>query len=156
LQGSWNASINNMGIFDWFKNLTKPPECYLNVVDIKAVSTTLSNGGQYDFELVGESNYQTRIYSMLPDSVTDQAQQRAYFVGKINLEDDNEYDNKAVNFAIDNRVVGYFARDDARKFRKMIVKNNLNQNNLTCRSVVVGGKGKNYGIWLEINLNGSF
>ena len=145
-----------MGLFDWFKNLTKQPDCYLDIRDIKQIPTTLSNAGEYDFELVGESNYQTRIYSMLPDAVTDQDKQRAYFVGKINLEDDNEFDNKAVNFTIDSRVVGYFSREDARKFRKMISKNNLNKNNLTCRSVVIGSKGKSYGIWLEINMNGEF
>lgn len=141
-----------MGLFSWFKNLTKQPDYYLDIKDIKEIPTTLSNSGEYSFELVGESNYQTRIYSMLPDSVTDQDKHRVYFVGKINLEDDNEFDNKAVNFTIDNRVVGYFAREDARKFRKMILKNNIDQNNLTCRSVIVGGKGKSYGVWLEINL----
>ena len=141
-----------MGILTWFKNLTKQPECYLDIKDIKEISTTLSNSGEYSFELVGESNYQTRIFSMLPDIITNQEKQRAYFVGKINLENDNEFDNKAVNFTIDNRVVGYFAREDARKFRKLVTKNNLDQNNLTCRSVVVGGKGKSYGVWLEINI----
>jgi len=139
-----------MGIFNWFKNLTKQPDCYLDIKEIKQIPTTLSNGGEYNFELVGESNYQSRIYSMLPDSVTDQENQRAYFIGKINFEDDNQFDKKAVNFTIDNRLVGYFPKEEARKFRKMVATKNLNPSNLTCRSVVVGGKGKSYGIWLEI------
>jgi hypothetical protein len=140
-----------MGLFSWFNDLTKQPVCYNNVTDIKVVPTTLSNSGEYDFELVGESHYKLRIYSMLPDHITNQSDQRAYFIGRVNLENDNEFDKQAVNFTIDKSIVGYFPRDEARKFRKMINKNNLDINNLTCRSVVVGGKDKDYGIWLELN-----
>lgn len=130
-----------------------PPKCYLDVREIMQVSTTLSNGGQFEFDLVGESNYQRRIWSMLPNEVTALDKQRAYFIGDINLEDDNEHDKQAVNFTIDGRLVGYFSREDARKFRKLIKKHDLNPNNLTCRSVVIGGKDKSYGVWLEINLD---
>jgi len=117
------------------------------------VPTTLSNAGQFEFDLVGESNYQRRIWSLLPDEITIQNAQRAYFIGKINLEDDNEHDKHAVNFSIDGRIVGYFAKDDARKFRKMIKKHDINPKSITCRSVIVGGKEKSYGVWLEINLD---
>lgn len=139
-----------MGLLSWFKNLTKQPESYLSIDEVMKIPTTISNGKSFDFELVGESNYQARIYSMMPEIVSGQENKRVYFVGKINLEDDNEYDKKAVNFTIDGRVVGYFSREDARTFRKEITKNNLDKNNLTCRAVIVGGKGKSYGVWLNI------
>lgn len=106
----------------------------------------ISGNGGFDFSIVGESNYQARIWSMMPDFENDKA--RAYFIAKLELEDDNEHDNKAVAVSIDRRIVGYLSRADARAYRKWLLISKM-KGNLTCRAVVVGSKGKSFGVWLD-------
>ncbi|WP_159082156.1 hypothetical protein [Rhodanobacter thiooxydans] len=94
----------------------------------------------YNQQIVGESNYQTALRSIVgPGEVRHGCR------AVVAPEDDNEYDPKAVSVSIGNMKVGYLSRARARKWRAH------NSGNQACDAVIVGGgKGRDLGVWLRM------
>lgn len=110
------------------------------------------NPGQFNFGIVGESNYQRAIGAI----VSGQKEDRQIHEARLIPEDDNEYDNKAIRVDIDGRTVGYLDRDSARSFRRRLGKNKLSGKTTGCSAVIIGGhrlasgETASYGVWLDL------
>lgn len=87
--------------------------------------------GRFEFEVVGESNYQKAIQSI--------ADSGAQCLASIIPEDDNKFDQMAVRIDIQNKTVGYMAKDDARSFRKLLKKNKISGEVTSCDATITGG-----------------
>ncbi|HEY9152497.1 MAG TPA: hypothetical protein VIN60_06390 [Anaerolineales bacterium] len=78
------------------------------------------------------------------------------FRARLILEDDNKYDlGNAVRVEIDSKLVGYLSRDNAKIYRKSLIK--LGQANVIgeCKAGVAGrrealGKPMVYRVWLDM------
>lgn len=107
----------------------------------------------FDFEIVGESNYQSTIKSLAGDhgKYSSGALFRALLV-----PEDNPYDHLAVRVdAEGGGTVGYMSKDDARSFRRRLAAKRLGDSITLCRAQVTGGGTRNgekfsYGVRLAI------
>lgn len=108
----------------------------------------------FDFEVVGESNYQNAIKRLAGDHGSDSssAEFRALLI-----PEDNPHDHLAVR--VDGEgvgTVGYMSKDDARSFRRRLAAKNLAASvTLCCAEVTGGGTARNgtklsYGVRLAI------
>ena len=110
--------------------------------------------GDFEFEVVGESNYQAAIAAVAGDHGGEQADQEC--VAALVPEDDNRFDSKAVAVLINGRTVGYLSRNDARSFRRRLGQKGLGGAITTCAACVVGGGTRrngeklSYGVRLDI------
>lgn len=115
--------------------------------------------GDYDFQVVGESNYQNSIKHIAnnhgydPESFLSRTgmQLKAFLIP----ENDNPYDNKAIRVDIDDQTVGYLAKEDARSFRRRLASKKLAGQITTCSAIITGGHSVNgkimsYGCNLDI------
>lgn len=97
----------------------------------------LPGPGEYDFDIVGESNYQKSLSKIAGGKTTEGAEH--YTEALIVMEDDNPYDKKAVRVDIDSKTVGYFSKEDARSYRRQMKKLGKEDAEATCKAVIVGG-----------------
>jgi hypothetical protein len=110
--------------------------------------------GDFEFEVVGESNYQAAIASLAGNHGTQSADLQC--VAAIEPEDDNPHDPKAVLIRIQGKVVGYLSRQDARSFRRRLGQKGLSGRVTTCDALIVGGGTRrsgeklHYGVKLDI------
>jgi len=110
--------------------------------------------GDFEFEVVGESNYQKALALLAGEHGAESAevQHKATLV----LEDSNPHDPKAVAIRIAGTTVGYLAREDARSYRRRLGQKRLSGVNATCEAIVVGGGTRRngeklfYGVKLDI------
>lgn len=91
----------------------------------------------FDFEIVGESNYQSSIRRLAGDhgNNSSDASFRAMLV-----PEDNAHDSLAVR--VDGEgvgTVGYMSRDDARSFRRRLAAKKLRDSTTFCSAQVTGG-----------------
>lgn len=110
--------------------------------------------GDFDFPVVGESNYQRALAKFA--GVHGKERARAKVCASLFLEDSNRYDPQAVAIQVESVTVGYLSREDARSYRRRLGQKGLTGVNATCDALIVGG-GKNpkgetlfYGIQLDI------
>lgn len=115
-----------------------------------ATETDISGPEWFDFDIVGESNYQRAIMTAA-EAAFAAGERRAYLIATIHLDDGNPYDSKAVEVRINDRTVGYLDRDDARRYRRWKESNNISDP-ATCRSVIVKGGNDGAGVWLDLPL----
>lgn len=119
-----------------------------------SASTEWPASGDYDFEVVGESNYQKTLRRIAGDHGSKSA--RVECKAEIIPENNNPYDSKAVAVKIENQLVGYLARDEARMFRRRLGQKGLSGKTTTCAAIVVGGGTRNngeilfYGVKLDL------
>lgn len=110
--------------------------------------------GDFDFEVVGESNYQKTLSNLAGEHGTSSAdrQLRATLL----LENSNSHDSKAVAVQINGSTVGYLSRSDARSYRRRFGQKGLSGIDATCDALIVGGGTKKsgeklfYGVKLDI------
>ena len=132
LRGSGPTSLRPEDVFRW------PPE------------------GEYDFDIVGESNYQPALKALAGDHGEESADKEC--TALIVPEDNNPHDGSAVRVDIDGSTVGYLSREDARRFRRRLGAKKMGKNPTCCAAMVVGGfRLKNgllasYGVKLDIKL----
>lgn len=107
--------------------------------------------GSFGFEIVGESHYQAAL-----KSITYGGDKRMYVTAHVVLEDDNPHDPKAVAVEVADLTIGYFPRDDAREYRKMLKKKKLDLPRATCPAVLVTGPEGTVGVWLSLPLENDF
>jgi hypothetical protein len=92
---------------------------------------------EYEFEVVGESNYQAVLRQLAGDHGSEPA--NAEHVAALTLDDENPHDAKAVAVKIGGRLVGYLSREDARSFRRRLSQRGLARQDTTCNAMIVGG-----------------
>jgi hypothetical protein len=110
--------------------------------------------GDFDFEVVGESNYQKTLAALAGDHGDRSANLDciAYLVP----EDDNRHDPKAVSVQISGRTVGYLTRENARSFRRRLGQKGLGGRITSCDACIVGGGTRKsgeklfYGVKLDL------
>lgn len=94
----------------------------------------------FDFEIVGESHYQSAISKIYQTWAEEQGNKSilpldAYLIP----EDNNPYDNKAVRVDINQFTVGYLSREDARSFRRRLGAKKLSGQITKCKAIITGG-----------------
>jgi hypothetical protein len=112
-----------------------------------------SDGGNFDFEVVGESHYQENLRNLAGkhDEFGASTPYPAFLVP----DDDNPYDNKAVAVFINSLKVGHLSREDARSFRRRLSSKKLTGQVTSCDALVRGGglkdgKRLSFGVWLDM------
>jgi hypothetical protein len=104
--------------------------------------------GRFEFEVVGESNYQSAIKSIAASS--------AQCLASIVPEDNNKFDQLAVRIDIQNKTVGYMSKDGARSFRKLLSSKKISGKVTSCDAAIIGGfvlrdgSKASYGVTLDI------
>ena len=97
----------------------------------------LKGPGAYEFDIVGESNYQSELEAICGGRKEESAEE--YRDAVLVLEDDNPFDNKAVRVDIDGVTVGYLSRKDARSYRKQLSEKGAANYICSCNALIVGG-----------------
>ncbi len=110
--------------------------------------------GDFDFEIVGEANYQEAIQRLAGEH--NQYGAATNCVATLVPEDDNPYDDKAVRVDISGLTVGYLCKEDARSFRRRLGAKKLSGQITTCDAVINGGGTRksgerlHYGVQLDM------
>lgn len=112
---------------------------------------TWPDSGNFDFDIVGESNYQA-ILKQLQNRHKDNP-----IVAYLIPENDNPFDKKAVRVDIEGCTVGYLERETARDFREKLLEKNLSNQVTKCQAVITGGhqvngKKMHCGVRLDLEL----
>ncbi len=100
-------------------------------------SAQLPGPGTYEFDIVGESQYQDELEAICGGRTEDSAEHLTEAV--LHLEDSNPHDNQAVRVAIGGNTVGYLSRKDARSYRKQLKQLGHERILCKCNAMVVGG-----------------
>lgn len=109
----------------------------------------LKGNGSFDYEIVGESNYQRNIRKAL--NLNGQKSSKSFKV-RLEYEDHNKHADKAVAVYIGSRKVGYLSRGKARSYRKMMKNIGMSKRDAECYATVYGGGNKkSYGIFLDFD-----
>lgn len=93
--------------------------------------------GEYDFEVVGESNYQHVLKALMGDPNDPEMDGRGTAI--LVPEDTNPYDDKAVKVTVQGFTVGYLSREDARSFRRRLAAKKLGMVPTSCGFQITGG-----------------
>jgi hypothetical protein len=91
---------------------------------------------EYDFEVVGESNYQ-HILSALSETANPNDEKTGLAI--LVPEDTNPYDNKAVKVTMQGLTIGYLSREDARSYRRRLATKKLGMVAASCGVLITGG-----------------
>jgi hypothetical protein len=115
----------------------------------------ISSGGDFDQPIVGESKYQSQLNAIVGERNPKGVRIKKTAV--ISLDDDNQYDKKAVCVDIENKTVGYLSREDARLFRKHIKSQGIKGFEWRVDALIIGGKLRNnewlsYGVVLDLSI----
>lgn len=108
----------------------------------------------YDFEVVGESNYQRALASLAGDH-GDQSP-NLETTATLYPERNNPHDKAAVKVTIHGKTVGYLSRDDAPRFRRRLSSRKIGIKPTTCNAMIIGGFAKqdgskaSYGVVLDM------
>ena len=92
---------------------------------------------EFAFDIVGESNYQPTLKALRGDP--DDPAMDGIGTALIVPENDNSYDNQAVKVMVQNLTIGYFAKEDARSFRKRLAAMKLGTSVTSCGVQITGG-----------------
>lgn len=91
---------------------------------------------QYATEVVGESNYQDALQTISGKPTRDG---REIFEAVLVLDDANPYDAQAVKVLINDPLVGYLSREDARTHRWRLKGFDRDGAAIRCPAVIRGG-----------------
>lgn len=114
----------------------------------------LRGPGNFDVDVVGESNYQDALESICGGRDEDGA--RKEIKALLILEDDNRHDNLAVRVDINGQTIGYLARATARQYRTRLKEAGHPRLTGRCDAIIVGGwdRGKrdrgHFGVKLDL------
>jgi hypothetical protein len=126
----------------------KIEDFYDNHVDIKSDAGIYID--MFRFEAVGESNYQSALNKLIPEEEKHKEKHKVYYVANLELEDENEYDKNAIAVEINGMKVGYVPKEENKKLRKQLKAISQNRQSFSCMAAIIGGPGKQYGVWLNI------
>lgn len=115
----------------------------------------ISGPGAYDLAIVGESNYQRALIRIAGRRSTKE-NRRVECAAVLHLETDNPHDRNAVRVTMRGETVGYVPRAEAADLREALARFGvLDGQQVEVDAVIVGGRQRNnYGVWLDLSLNG--
>lgn len=127
-----------------------PPPPYITVFH-------WSDGGNFDFPVVGTSYSQEHIRSLV-DGIDDHGEWNTRGVSctaTLMPYSTNPYDNKAVSVHINGNLIGHLSRENARSFRRRLGAKKLTGKATSCDAVIIGGglkdgQRKFYGVRLDL------
>ena len=93
--------------------------------------------GDFDFEVVGESNYQLVLKALMDDCKDPRIDGRGTAI--LVPEDANPHDPKAVKVTVQGFTVGYLSREDARAYRRRLARKKLGMVPASCGLQITGG-----------------
>lgn len=105
----------------------------------------------YPFEIVGESNYQSNIsqFAIKRDGKGCFTEVDARVVRDLN----NSHDKNACRVDINNLTVGYFPRNNAESWVKLLSRLNMpNSSEVYVKAVIVGGGSKEYSFGVKLDI----
>lgn len=126
-------------------------------VNSKFVAYRVFGDGSYSFEIVGEASYQDNLREIAGEKEDRAKDQECIAI--IRPEPNNKYDPNAIAVGIDNRLVGYFERNTAKRFHKFLKNNNLDGHTVVVvEAMIVGGWSNrggsgHYGVKLNVPKN---
>ncbi len=97
----------------------------------------LKGPGNFAFPIVGESNYQDALEEICGGRTEKGFNKTVYTF--LHHEDDNPYDNMAIQVLIDGKTVGYLNREHARQYRKKLVDAGHPNMFMGCSAMIRGG-----------------
>ena len=97
----------------------------------------LPKSGDFNVNVVGESNYQQALKAICGGHTEDGHQLKVW--ATLVHDDENEYDSEAIRVDIGKRTVGYLSRGDARRFRKDLRRFGEPGKTVNCAAKIVGG-----------------
>lgn len=115
---------------------------------------SIEGPGRFDFDIVGESNYQPALKRIAGPKTEDS--KRHPCVATLVLEDENPHDSMAVRVDIDGETVGYMDRRMARQYRKELTRQGIKGHRLRAQALIVGGWKRggddqgHYGVKLDL------
>ncbi len=124
-------------LFKIFNKKELPTKLDGNANKKTAAGTEWPPLGIYEFEVVGESNYQDALKKLAGEHGRESA--RVKCTAEIIPEDSNPYDSKAVAVKIQNQLVAYLSKEEARMFRRRLGQKGLSGKTTTCAAIIVGG-----------------
>lgn len=104
---------------------------------LQAPACHWQDGGRYETEVVAESAYQNTIRQLAGAHGDDNA--KTAHTAILLPDDAYPYDDKAVAVFVEGRVVGYLAREDARRLRRKLERKELAGQPTSCASEIRGG-----------------
>ena len=114
---------------------------------------------EYEFEVVGESYYQSAIEKIVKQQETkyfnNPDEKIEPLIAYLIPDDNNQYDDRAVRVDINGLQVGHLSREDARSFRRRLGAKKLTSQVTTCGALITGrhaknGKQMDYGVVLDM------
>lgn len=92
---------------------------------------TIEGPGAFAVDVVGESHRQNALEAAAAAGAADEA--------VLMLEDDNPYDDQAVQVLLGGRLCGYLSRADARRYRAALAAAGAPRAQVRCRAKLTGG-----------------
>lgn len=93
--------------------------------------------GSFAVDVVGESHYQSALWSVAGPATTESRFERVTAV--LSLQDDNPHDDMAVDVMVSGVRVGHLSRADARKFRLRVERFGLEGRRFQVPTALTGG-----------------
>lgn len=90
------------------------------------------------FQLVGEFYYQSAFKKLVGNHGDRGVHLECLAI--LIPENTNQYDNQAIRIDIKGMTVGYFSRNDARRFRMRLITKRLMGQTTTCNAIIEGGQ----------------
>jgi hypothetical protein len=111
------------------------------------------NTGHYDFEIVGETYYQSAIEKLAEQN--DEPVYEKDYKALLVPDDGNKDDDNAVRVDIEGMTVGHLSKEDASSFRRRLGAKKLAGKITSCKAIICGGGVRNgvkcsYGVYLNI------
>lgn len=112
--------------------------------------------GNFDLEVVGESNYQNSLRKISNDAT--ETRLLPTYTAILFPENNNKFDKMAVRVDINGMTVGHLSREDARDYRELLKRKGIAGKITSCDASLTGGFIKDdgtrasYGVCLDIDL----
>lgn len=103
-----------------------------------------SDGGAFDGEIVGESNYQKDLKRLAG------GERRKQTTARLVCESNNPYDKQAVKVEIGGKTVGHLSREDARAHRRKLESMKAASAIVETPAVIVTGSEGVCGVYLDL------
>lgn len=130
----WIALIAAITLVAWYLTRSKPETTIVPPVPVALYAWP--EIGEYDFEVVGESNYQ-HVLRALADTPDPDEEKTGTAI--LVPEDSNPYDDKAVKVTVQGQTIGYLSREDARSYRRRLAAKKLGMVPASCGVLITGG-----------------
>jgi hypothetical protein len=101
------------------------------------IHAELPGPGDFEIEAVGTSKYQRALESAAGGRAEDGVEVLTHAI--LVFENDNPHDSNAVQVFLGSKLVGYLSRDNAKSYRKQILKAGRGELVGRCEAKIVGG-----------------